>query len=197
MRQQHGTKQIGDPMSTRALYTFKAGDTHERDWNVYKHHDGYPTGAAETLAVTQSWFAWKEPRYESDEFAAAFCAAGKSHWFNPTGYNVAEMDRYAPPPQGKADNYNRMSGGGVRFMPAGNPMDVAAKECSDVEYRYEIYQKRTSGRSKRLPTLMVKAYAVNAYGTNYDETLLFECTLKGMRERAKRFQNEQNAKAEF
>ena len=171
-------------MSTRALYTFKAEASHESDWNVYKHHDGYPTGAADTLAIAQAWFAWKEPRYESDEFAAAFCAAGKMHGINPTGYNVKELDAHAPQPQGKPDNYNQYAGGGVRLMPCGNPLDVAAKNCPDIAYRYEIFQKHSSGRSKHLPVLMVKAYAVDVWDTNHDETLLFESTLKGMRRAA-------------
>ena len=60
-------------MSTRAIYTFKGfGETH----HVFKHHDGYPTGAAEALqnAIEN---AWTLPRYEPDEFAAAFVAANK------------------------------------------------------------------------------------------------------------------------
>jgi hypothetical protein len=73
-------------MSTRALYTFKANPNcaWEQDWNVYKHHDGYPTGAAEALALALSK-AWPLPRYESDEFATAFIAANKD---NPGGIRM-------------------------------------------------------------------------------------------------------------
>jgi hypothetical protein len=101
---------IGEPaMSTRALYTFK-GETAADSWNVYKHHDGYPTGAAQVLQAALA-YAWELPRYEPDEFAAAFCAAGKAE----------------------------TKGGGVRFMPQGTPLKVASKHCSDIEFRYEIF----------------------------------------------------------
>jgi hypothetical protein len=60
-------------MSTRAIYTFKGfGDTH----HVFKHYDGYPTGAADALARAMQ-NAWVLPRYEPDEFAAAFVAGNK------------------------------------------------------------------------------------------------------------------------
>jgi hypothetical protein len=61
-------------MSTRAVYTFKGfGET----YHIYKHHDGYPTGAAEFLRKAVE-AAWPAPRYEPDEFAAAFVAANKT-----------------------------------------------------------------------------------------------------------------------
>jgi hypothetical protein len=61
-------------MSTRAVYTFKGfGET----YHVYKHHDGYPTGAAEFLSKAVE-AAWPAPRYEPDEFAAAFVAANRT-----------------------------------------------------------------------------------------------------------------------
>lgn len=61
-------------MSTRAVYTFiDPSSTH----HVYKHHDGYPTGAAEFIGKALK-NAWALPRFEADEFAAAFVAANKS-----------------------------------------------------------------------------------------------------------------------
>jgi len=58
-------------MSTRAIYTFKGfGETH----HVYKHHDGYLSGAAVALNNALQ-LAWTLPRYEPDEFAAAFVSA--------------------------------------------------------------------------------------------------------------------------
>lgn len=61
-------------MSTRAMYTFKD----ERDTiHVYKHHDGYPEGGVDFIrSATGS--AWVLPRFEADDFAAAFVAANKS-----------------------------------------------------------------------------------------------------------------------
>jgi len=69
-------------MGTRAIYTFKGFG---EEYHVYKHYDGYPTGAAEFLgkAVDASW---PLPRYEPDEFAAAFIASNKTH---PGGVRIA------------------------------------------------------------------------------------------------------------
>ena len=65
-------------MSTRAMYTFFEDDVPEDErFNVYKHHDGYPSGGLDAIAfATQK--AWELPRYEADEFAAAFVAANKN-----------------------------------------------------------------------------------------------------------------------
>src|SRR6266567_3036073 len=61
-------------MSTRALYTFI--EIGERSNHIYKHHDGYPSGAA--IFIEKSLrFAWELPRFEIDDFAAAFVAANK------------------------------------------------------------------------------------------------------------------------
>ena len=103
-------------MSTRALYTFRDQSS---AWNVYKHHDGYPTGAACTIREAIDFYAWELPRFEADEFAAAFCAAGKVR------YNPTETER-------------QYTGGGVRLMPQGEPPLIAANECCDIQYRYEI-----------------------------------------------------------
>ena len=60
-------------MSTRAIYTFK--DEHG-EYHVYKHSDGYPSWALRFIeAATKN--AWPLPRFEADEFAAAFVAANK------------------------------------------------------------------------------------------------------------------------
>jgi hypothetical protein len=60
-------------MSTRACYSFIDDDCAH---HVYKHHDGYPTGAAEFITKTTK-YAWNLPRFEADEFAASFVAANK------------------------------------------------------------------------------------------------------------------------
>ena len=69
-------------MSTRAIYTFKGyhcehyGSQGDRfpPCHIYKHGDGYPTGAADAIQAATK-FAWEAPRFEADEFAAAFVAA--------------------------------------------------------------------------------------------------------------------------
>ena len=60
-------------MGTRAVFTFKDED---RSFSVYTQYDGYPEGAAEFLTKALP-FAWPLPRFEPDEFAAAFVAANK------------------------------------------------------------------------------------------------------------------------
>lgn len=69
-------------MSTRACYLFsddpqtKVDPTHLEGHIVYKHHDGYPSGAIEALAKALP-LAWQLPRFEADEFAASFVAGNK------------------------------------------------------------------------------------------------------------------------
>jgi len=119
-------------MSTRAFFTFTDADA---SFNVYKHHDGYPRGAADTIAVALKWFTWQLPRFEADEFAGAFCAAGKAHRM----VNVIEGKRSLPEFLLEDNEYAQvMHGGGIRFMPQGKPADVIPKHCCDVEFRYEI-----------------------------------------------------------
>jgi len=77
-------------MSTRAMFCFK--DT-EKTIFIYNHHDGYPSGAAQAISDA-ILFAWELPRFEADEFAAAFVAANKPRGggiriaSSPDGYGV-------------------------------------------------------------------------------------------------------------
>ena len=68
-------------MSTRAMYTFTdaGGDVH-----VYNHHDGYPyckfpqgEGGGLVWINSAIKYAWELPRFEADDFAAAFVSANK------------------------------------------------------------------------------------------------------------------------
>lgn len=61
-------------MSNRACYIFRDQDN---TFTVFKHYDGHPEGAAEALSRAPTK-AWPLPRYEADDFAAAFVAANKS-----------------------------------------------------------------------------------------------------------------------
>lgn len=67
-------------MSTRAIIIFKNEINDKEDnftnYSVYKHFDGYPEGM---LAAIENAFqyAWKLPRFESDDFAAAFIVGNK------------------------------------------------------------------------------------------------------------------------
>jgi hypothetical protein len=60
-------------MGTRAVYTFIDEDERHA---VFKHWDGYPRGACRFIANALP-LAWPLPRFEADEFAAAFVAANK------------------------------------------------------------------------------------------------------------------------
>jgi len=60
-------------MGTRAVYSF----IDERSCvSVYKHWDGYPAQACRFIANALP-MAWPLPRFEAEEFAAAFVAANK------------------------------------------------------------------------------------------------------------------------
>lgn len=149
-------------MSTRALYTFLGeGSGSPHSFNVYKHHDGYPSGAARTIKTALGWFAWVLPRYESDEFAAAFCAAGKlGSWFE----NADELAAWAKE-HGPGSNSRQWSGGGVRLMPPGDPTKVACTNCSDIQYRYEIFMRDDA--------LQIRAISGNWWDQKPKEDVIF------------------------
>ncbi|KKL24987.1 hypothetical protein LCGC14_2409810 [marine sediment metagenome] len=60
-------------MSTRGTYTFKDENC---EHHVYHHYDNYPSGAADFIKAALS-HAWPLPRFEADEFAAAFVVGAK------------------------------------------------------------------------------------------------------------------------
>ena len=163
-------------MSTRGLYTFvgewfpgytdhRSGKKHKPtqapSWNVYKHSDNYPTGAAGHIAAALA-HAWPLPRYEADEFAAAFIAANKNYWqgkeletlrklaqYQTEGGTVQEIAKTLADLQTFRD-YLSHAGGNIRLMPQGKPLAVAQKNCADIEWRYEIYvEDQPSGVSVR------------------------------------------------
>lgn len=79
-------------MSTSATITFS--DSHPVKASVYSHSDGYPSGI-DAMIVKAKALAWELPRFEADEFAAAFIAANKVRngefrvIANPRKYGVA------------------------------------------------------------------------------------------------------------
>ena len=168
-------------MSTRALYTFIDGDsTH----HVYKHHDGYPEWAAKHIEAALP-FAWALPRFEADEFAAAFVAANKSHYRNTELEYLRKIEalseEIATEENGREiilarknlkalRDYAANSGGGVRLMPSGTWKKVAPQ---DIDYRYEI-----RGGSQ----LRIKAFAVScSYPENkWTEDKLYDGPLSDM-----------------
>ena len=71
-------------MSTRACYTFKDKDG---AFSVYYHYDGYPANALQMINKAKD-SAWQFPRFEADEFAAAFCYVAKDG--RPGGARITE-----------------------------------------------------------------------------------------------------------
>ncbi len=130
-------------MSTRAIYTFIEEDG--TAYHVYKHHDGYPSGAA--IAIRKALeYAWPLPQFEADEFGAAFVAANKDG--------------------AKPDLPRQYCGGGVRLLQSGDWKTVAP---GDIEYRYEIgLHAYGTGRHLR-----VMAFAVRETGGAWMQKELF------------------------
>lgn len=132
-------------MSTRGFYTFK--DTDGASYHVYKHSDNYPTGAADALD-SALLMSWRLPRFEADEFAAAFVAANK--WYQLERYLkpifAAAKDGYARDPETMTIEVPTLckyevegAAGGVRLISGGGDWK---EYCPwDVEYHYEISHK--------------------------------------------------------
>ena len=128
-------------MSTRSVFSFlpKLDRSNEPAFHVYKHSDGYPSGAAAAIAATLP-YAFPLPRYENDEFAGAFVAGCKAA-------SKASQDEMA------ARGYVGLQGGNIRLLATGPVRDVSP--C-DIEYRYEI---SVDAKGK----LRVVAFEVNAW----------------------------------
>jgi len=60
-------------MGTRAVYIFEKG---YKKTHVYKHDDNEPNEGIQYIKNAFK-FSWELPRYEPEEFAAAFVAANK------------------------------------------------------------------------------------------------------------------------
>lgn len=139
-------------MSTRAVYTFKEG---REVYHVYKHHDGYPSGAA--AAITNALpFAWPLPRWEADEFATAFIAGNKAHYINEElrllrkgARSKRDKESLAYVRKLSAEGHN---GGGVRLT-------KGPEAHGDLEYRYEISFRSGSGPGST-SVLWVRAFRI-------------------------------------
>lgn len=148
-------------MSTRSCYIFK--DKHG-SYAVYKHSDGYPTGAAETLIAAKK-YAWYGERWEADEFAAAFVAAGK--------FDVYESrKKYAKQSKDKIID----AGGQMRLLVSAEMKDMPG----DIEYLYVVRDVSNSDT----PRVTVQAYSVKfPWGDDAEPhsekhlTAIFECLL--------------------
>jgi hypothetical protein len=181
-------------MSTRALYTFRSDDGTE-EYHVYKHSDGYPTGAADAICAALP-FAWPLPRYEADEFAAAFVAANKAYWFHQEVAALRDLEaigrrRQNGPAHYFADDLEAVktgmanldrareygerqgaNGGGIRLCASGKFEDIAPQ---DLAYWYVIQPKRVKDRSASGASTMLDAQLiVTAYSVNHASETEFE-----------------------
>lgn len=79
-------------MGTRAIYKFIDND---QTITLYKHWDNYPSGAIGFIEKALE-YAWELPRFEADEFAAAFLAANKKKGQGGDLYicNINGMEEY-------------------------------------------------------------------------------------------------------
>lgn len=174
-------------MSTRAMYSFiDKGET----VHVYKHHDGYPEGAA--VAINNAiLFAWQLPRFEANEFAAAFVAINKMPYylqdpiieFLEKLHSLPEPEEYTTTLQMPVEvmslylgeNGKGSAGGGVRLV---NNYTVYA----DIEYRYEI---RYNGG------LWITAYETN-YWRELKEKIFFDGYFEDFKAKYLRKEKEEN-----
>jgi hypothetical protein len=84
-------------MSTRACYRFIDPDpTNPEVVTLYKHSDGYPDGAVCWITKALE-HARPLPRFEADEFAAAFVAANKPSAKTRRMDYIAKAEREADP----------------------------------------------------------------------------------------------------
>ena len=140
-------------MSTRACYRFispEGPDSWAGVVTVYKHSDGYPEGAARWIEAALE-YAWPLPRFENDDFAAAFVAANKSQitYYEREARRLQALDGdhedqvrhcWEQAEEYRSGRYKDFSGGGVRLVPF-EGMNAHARFASDTNYLYDITVK--------------------------------------------------------
>lgn len=107
-------------MSTRATYTFTDGD---ETFNVFKHTDGNPEYGLRFISRALK-LAWPLPRFEPDEFAAAFVAANKNR---PGDVRILQ-----------GEDWKECSYGDIEYhytiRPNGGLLDITIEEVSCINY---------------------------------------------------------------
>jgi hypothetical protein len=133
-------------MSTRACYRF-IPENGPNDFpgvvTVYEHRDGYPKGAAKAIEAALP-YAWPLPRFEADEFAAAFVRANKKNaddhardyetWAAETADPEKKAACFAVAKRYREENVH---GGDVRLVPFEGP-DAYQRFAEDIAYLYDI-----------------------------------------------------------
>jgi hypothetical protein len=138
-------------MSTRACYRFIDPDPANPEVvTVYKHSDGYPEGAV--CWITRALdHAWRLPRFEADEFAAAFVAANKPSAKVKREEYLAKAERAIDPDMktyllkaadeyGPGGRYADFIGGGLRLVNLPG-LDAFKAFASDIAHLYDVTLK--------------------------------------------------------
>ena len=167
-------------MSTRACYRFIDPKTSDVV-TVYKHHDGYPEGAVCWITKAIE-YAWRLPRFEADEFAAAFVAANKASAADKRRECLERASRERSPtakaallrmaedwaPSGR---YAAMHGGGVRIVNLPG-LEAFKSYATDIAFLYDVTLRNNA--------LHVSAYATHAHQGEWAIEPLFAGTLAEM-----------------
>ena len=190
-------------MGTRGAFTFIDAD--KQTFHVYKHHDCYPEGPwggpAVLLAATR--YAWQFPRFEADEFAAAFITAAKLSTAmtlhmqklfdqmdaraalgkdDPDGNNDVEVPIMMTVPP----TYRSLGGGGVRLLPKGTWERVIPWDCA---YQYVVRQMPGHGDTPIIAT----SYSLGGGDDKRTREELFSGTIMEMAAWGLRLHEEQEA----
>jgi hypothetical protein len=171
-------------MSTRACYRFIDPDpTDPEVVTVYKHSDGYPEGAVCWITKALE-HAWPLPRFEADEFAAAFVAANKPSAKTRRMDYIAKAEREADPEKklhllkaaeeyGPGGRYADCVGGGVRLVNQPG-LDAFKTFATDIAYLYDVAWKGNQ--------LYVTAYATDERNGSWMLKRIFAGSLREMQE---------------
>jgi hypothetical protein len=173
-------------MSTRAVYTVYEDQT---PIHIYIHHDGYPAGAADHIRDAME-FAWKMPRFEADEFAAALCAGVKCRELkkliaaleNPAEHTDSWRNAAAVK---KRIAEGHSTGGGVRIFKT-CPIEELHLQSGDLAYRYEIRYLDKQ--------LWIKAFSTD-YWDGFEESEIFNGSFDSFAARAKEIEGTKNQNA--
>jgi hypothetical protein len=185
-------------MSTRACYRFIDPDEPVEVITVYKHGDGYPEGAVCWITKALK-FAWALPRFEADEFAAAFVAANKDsakakqrHYLDKATELEAKSIKGLTDEEaisvldqrkamrdmaeqwGPGGRYSDCIGGGVRLVNKPG-LDAFKEYATDIAYLYDVTRRRNA--------LHVTAYSACERDGSWKLMKIFGGTLDAMQEK--------------
>ena len=149
---------------------------------VYKHSDGYPYGAVCWITKALE-HAWPLPRFEADEFAAAFVvAANKPSAKTRRMDYIAKAEREVDPERklhllkaaedyGPGGRYADCVGGGVRLVNKPGP-DAFKTYATDIQYLHDVTRKSN--------LLYIVGYATSERNGSWTITRIFSGNLARM-----------------